>query len=191
MNDGSFLEDERSDSECYEDCDKDSSDIEVTLHGSPRSFHEMVRYYTRFGCASDPSFYLSSHCNNQYSKYVKQNSSSLTFAVALAAMIANVAPGAAAHEIPNDVTVQAFFKPSGDRAHLLVRVPLKAMRDLIFPEKASGYLDLERDGPILPDAADPVDFRLHRTLRRRYAAAEAESSGDADLAGVGPVFCGL
>src|SRR5579864_6264222 len=48
-----FLEHDRSDSECYEDCDKDSSDIEVTLHASPCSFHEMVRYYTRFGCASD------------------------------------------------------------------------------------------------------------------------------------------
>jgi len=64
-----------------------------------------------------------------------------------------LSPHARAHEIPNDVTVQAFLKPSGDRAHLLVRVPLKAMRDLIFPEKASGYLDLERVAPILPDAA--------------------------------------
>jgi hypothetical protein len=62
-------------------------------------------------------------------------------------------PGAVAHDIPNDVTVQAFLKPSGDRAHLLVRVPLKAMRDLVFPEKGTGYLDLERVAPILPDAS--------------------------------------
>jgi hypothetical protein len=59
----------------------------------------------------------------------------------------------AAHDIPNDVTVQAFLKPSGDRAHLLVRVPLKAMRDLVFPERGTGYLDLERVKPILPDAS--------------------------------------
>ncbi len=58
----------------------------------------------------------------------------------------------AAHEIPNDVTVQAFLKPSGDRLHLLVRVPLKAMRDIIFPER-NGYLDLERTAPLLPDAS--------------------------------------
>ena len=60
---------------------------------------------------------------------------------------------ARAHEIPNDVTVQAFLKPSGDRAHLLVRVPLKAMRDIVFPEKGTGYLDLERTAPLLPDAS--------------------------------------
>jgi hypothetical protein len=64
-----------------------------------------------------------------------------------------IAPGAAAHEIPNDVTVQAFIKPSGDRLHMLVRVPLKAMRDIIFPERGTGYLDLERTAPLLPDAS--------------------------------------
>jgi len=78
---------------------------------------------------------------------------SLNFVVAASLAAMMLSPHARAHEIPNDVTVQAFLKPSGDRAHLLVRVPLKAMRDLIFPEKASGYLDLERVAPILPDAA--------------------------------------
>jgi hypothetical protein len=78
---------------------------------------------------------------------------SLTFAVTLAAVLLMVAPGAAAHEIPNDVTVQAFIKPSGDRLHMLVRVPLKAMRDIIFPERGTGYLDVERTAPLLPDAS--------------------------------------
>jgi hypothetical protein len=78
---------------------------------------------------------------------------SLTFAVTLAAVLLMIAPGAAAHEIPNDVTVQAFIKPSGDRLHMLVRVPLKAMRDIIFPERGTGYLDLERTAPLLPDAS--------------------------------------
>jgi len=62
-------------------------------------------------------------------------------------------PRAFAHEIPNDVTVQAFVKPQGDRLHLLVRVPLKAMRDIVFPERANGYLDLQRTAPLLPDAS--------------------------------------
>ncbi len=60
--------------------------------------------------------------------------------------------GAQAHDIPNDVTVQAFLKPAGNRVHLLVRVPLKAMRDIVFPERA-GYLDLARTEPLLPDAS--------------------------------------
>ena len=60
--------------------------------------------------------------------------------------------GAVAHDIPNDVTIQLFLKPEGERLHLLVRVPLKAIRDINFPERA-GYLDLAHVDPLLPDAA--------------------------------------
>ena len=60
---------------------------------------------------------------------------------------------AAAHDIPNDVTVQAFVRPDGDRLHLLIRVPLKAMRDINFPERGPGYLDLAQVGATLPGAA--------------------------------------
>ncbi|MBL8176455.1 MAG: HupE/UreJ family protein [Bryobacterales bacterium] len=60
---------------------------------------------------------------------------------------------AAAHDIPADVRVQAILKPVGTRLHLLVRVPLRAIRDIAFPETAGGYLDVERLAPLLPDAA--------------------------------------
>jgi hypothetical protein len=60
---------------------------------------------------------------------------------------------ATAHDIPNDVTVQAFLKPDGNQAHLLVRVPMKAMRDVEFPERPPGFLDLERMDKVLEDAA--------------------------------------
>ena len=59
---------------------------------------------------------------------------------------------ALAHDLPTDVTVQAFFKPTGDSAQLVVRLPLKAMRDIQFPEK-EGYLDIARADPLLEDAA--------------------------------------
>jgi hypothetical protein len=59
---------------------------------------------------------------------------------------------AVAHNIPNDVTVQAFFRPEGEHLHLLVRVPLKAIRDVEFPQRGPGYLDLDRIDSILPDA---------------------------------------
>jgi len=68
--------------------------------------------------------------------------------IALAAALA-----AGAHDIPNDVTVQAFLKPEGQRLRLLVRAPMKAMRDVEFPQKGPGYLDLARTGPFLADAA--------------------------------------
>jgi hypothetical protein len=61
---------------------------------------------------------------------------------------------APAHNIPNDITVQLLFRPEGRHLRLLVRVPLKAMRDVDFPQQGSGYLDLERINPILPDAVN-------------------------------------
>jgi HupE / UreJ protein len=48
-----------------------------------------------------------------------------------------------AHEIPADITVQAFVKPKGQVLRFLVRVPLRAMRDMEFPLRGPGYLDLE------------------------------------------------
>jgi len=60
---------------------------------------------------------------------------------------------ALAHDIPNDVTVQMFIRPEGQHLHVLVRVPLKAMRDISFPLRGPGYLDFARAGAVLPGAA--------------------------------------
>jgi hypothetical protein len=60
---------------------------------------------------------------------------------------------ACAHDIPSDVTVQMFVKPEVQHLHILVRVPLRAMRDILFPQRGPGYLDLERTAPLLPGAA--------------------------------------
>jgi hypothetical protein len=59
----------------------------------------------------------------------------------------------AAHEIPARVVVRAFVKPEGRLLRVVVRVPLEAMRDLEFPLRGQGYLDLARVGPLLGDAA--------------------------------------
>jgi hypothetical protein len=58
----------------------------------------------------------------------------------------------AAHDIPNDVTLQMFLKPDGQHLNLLVRVPLRAIRDVVFPDRGPGYLDIGRTEPLLPDA---------------------------------------
>jgi hypothetical protein len=69
-------------------------------------------------------------------------------------MVALAAPAlAAAHDIPADVTVQAFVRPEGDHLRVLVRVPLRAMRDIDFPTRGPGLLDLSRAEPFLHDAA--------------------------------------
>ena len=66
-----------------------------------------------------------------------------------------LAPGhpLAAHDIPSDATVQMFFKPAGNHLNILVRVPLKTMRDLEFPERGQGYLDFDRVDPMLREGA--------------------------------------
>jgi hypothetical protein len=94
-----------------------------------------------------------------------------------------------AHDIPNDVTVQAFLKPSGQRLELLVRVPLKAMRDIIFPERGPGYLELEKIDPLLADAAIQwianfvdVDEGNTRLPRPRIVATRASLESDRSFA---------
>ncbi len=69
------------------------------------------------------------------------------------ALACALAPGAGAHDIPNDVKVQMFVKPIGDRLEVLVRVPLSAMREVDVPRKGPGYLDLARAEAALKSAA--------------------------------------
>jgi hypothetical protein len=38
-----------------------------------------------------------------------------------------------AHITPNDVALQAYVHPEGQRLFLLVRAPLAAMQDIVFP----------------------------------------------------------
>jgi HupE/UreJ protein len=58
-----------------------------------------------------------------------------------------------AHDIPRDVTVQAFAKPEGQSFKLLVRVPLKAIMDIEFPRKERDFVDLEHVDQALRDAS--------------------------------------
>ena len=73
--------------------------------------------------------------------------------LARALILLSLAVPAIAHDIPSDVTVQTFIKPEGKSLTLLVRLPLKAMRDVNFPLRGPGFLDLSRADPFLRDAA--------------------------------------
>ena len=105
----------------------------------------------------------------------------LLFAAALAAA------GAAAHDIPADVGVQLFLKPAGGRLQLLARLPLKAIRDVEFPQTAHGYLDTERLLPLLPDAAslwigEFVEIREAGARLPRPRVADVQLSLESDRA---------
>ena len=58
-----------------------------------------------------------------------------------------------AHEIPADVTVQAFVKPDGGTLRMIVRVPLVSMRDYDFPVREPGYLIISDTDPLIQGAA--------------------------------------
>jgi hypothetical protein len=78
----------------------------------------------------------------------------LISAIAMAGALLFALPhGTFAHTIPNDVTVQAFLKPSGEHLFVLIRVPLKAMSDMEFPERGPGYLDLAQVDASLREGA--------------------------------------
>ncbi|HEU4391260.1 MAG TPA: HupE/UreJ family protein [Blastocatellia bacterium] len=76
----------------------------------------------------------------------------VTSALVIALLFA-LATGVSAHEIPNDVTVQSYVRPEGTVLRFLVRVPLKACRDIDFPTRGPGYLNLTRVDRSLRDAA--------------------------------------
>jgi len=73
-------------------------------------------------------------------------------AIALALVLASPVR-AVAHDIPNDVIVQAFLKPEGQRLRFLVRVPLMAMRDIEVPQRRPGFIDITRAEAALREAA--------------------------------------
>ncbi len=96
-----------------------------------------------------------------------------------------LASGAFAHDIPNDVTVRAFVKPSGNRLNVLMRVPLQAMRDIDFPSRGAGYLDLAKTSRLLPDAAtlwlsDAIQFYENGTMLPKPSVVETRVSLESD-----------
>jgi hypothetical protein len=58
-----------------------------------------------------------------------------------------------AHDIPNDVTVQAFVKPEGRSLRVLMRLPLKSVMDIEYPHRERDFVDLARVDQSLHDAA--------------------------------------
>ena len=58
-----------------------------------------------------------------------------------------------AHEVPPSVRLFAFVKPEAERLRIILRLPLESIRDVAFPLRGPGYLDISRATPLLPDAA--------------------------------------
>ncbi len=67
------------------------------------------------------------------------------------ALAAGLAP--APHEIPADVVVRAFVRAEDGMLRLVVRVPLTSMRDVTFPVRGPGYVEIEEASALLTDQA--------------------------------------
>ncbi len=58
-----------------------------------------------------------------------------------------------AHDIPSRVTVFSFVKPEGDQLTVLLRVPMEALSEVVFPLRGPGYLRISESGDAQEDAA--------------------------------------
>ena len=106
--------------------------------------------------------------------------------------LALLARAACAHDIPNDVRVQAFLKPEGQHLQLLVRAPLSAMREADIPLRGPGYVDLPRADAALRTAArlwlvDNIDIYEGETrlAAPRVAQARVALASDKSFASFG------
>ncbi len=75
-------------------------------------------------------------------------------ALAVLSLWSFVATTVAAHEIPNDVVIQMYLKPDSGQVNLLLRVPLEAMRDVDFPSRGPGYINIGEADETLRDAVE-------------------------------------
>ncbi len=58
-----------------------------------------------------------------------------------------------AHDIPSRVTVYVFVKPEGNQLNVLLRVPMEALGEIVFPTRGPGYLVISEADFELQDAA--------------------------------------
>lgn len=73
--------------------------------------------------------------------------------LALAAIVMIPQQGSS-HEIPRDITIRTIIKADGQFLRVLMRLPLRAMRDIEFPVEGPGYLVLDGIDPILREAVE-------------------------------------
>ncbi|HYV98582.1 MAG TPA: hypothetical protein VE967_14090, partial [Gemmatimonadaceae bacterium] len=72
-------------------------------------------------------------------------------AAAMAGLALLVPASLAAHDIPPSVAILAYVKPEGHTLRLVVRLPLEAFRDINWPLRGPGYLQLEKLKPLLDE----------------------------------------
>lgn len=119
-------------------------------------------------------------------------------AIALIFAILLLPLAATAHDIPIDVTVQAFIKPDPHVLHVLMRLPLKAVTDIEYPHRERDFVDLDKIGPSLRDAATlalannmEIYEGGHLLLNPKIAAARMALDSDRSFATYDTALAGV
>ncbi len=86
------------------------------------------------------------------------------------------------HEIPADVVVRAFVRVEEGEVRVIVRVPLTSMRDVEFPVRGPGYVEIAETTPMLPD--------LGQLWIAGYLTLFAEGPGGEEIVLPAPVVTG-
>ena len=92
----------------------------------------------------------------------------------LAAILAlALPPNLFAHDIPNEIIIQAYVKPEGNQLQLILRLPLTLLLDMDLPKRGPGYLELAHIEPALQvsAAAAAKEFVLYEDQTRLSLAA--------------------
>jgi hypothetical protein len=76
--------------------------------------------------------------------------------------------------LPEDVAIKAFARQEGSRLELLVRLPLVAVKDIQFPARQDGYLDLTALESMLPGASQYWIADCFEVYENGAAAAKPE-----------------
>ena len=91
--------------------------------------------------------------------HVQNDSHANTFAHRICAlvlgfvMLCGLVP-AYAHDLPGKLTILMYVKPQDSQLQVLLRVPMEGLSEIDFPMRGQGYLDFDRAGPALRDAAN-------------------------------------
>ena len=105
--------------------------------------------------------------------------------ILVGALLFVLAESLVAHDIPDEIVIRAFVKPSGERLQVLVRLPLALLLNMDLPKRGPGYLDFEYLRPALKASADAtardIDF-FEEGIRLEPVLAEGRVSLPSDKA---------
>jgi hypothetical protein len=108
----------------------------------------------------------------------------LARALAMCLLFLGVQAIVRAHDVPEEVDIQAYVKPQGANLEVVLRVPLLAVTDVNLPKDGTGYLAMPYLDPALGEAANEIStgivFLENDERLSQFALASARISLPSD-----------